>query len=76
MPLRQDIDYTQFLRQVQRSQGDVWFKTTSGDCLNLKSLLSEYIFASAVTAPELIADGIIDCEDKSDYTFLAEYLEG
>lgn len=75
MKLRKEISYVKFLQQVRQCNGEVLFKTLSGDRLNLKSALSEYIFIAAATSPNLIENGVIECLDKGDYALLSEYLE-
>lgn len=55
-----------FFRTVQRCRGEVWFDTDAGDHLNLKSELSQLVFAV-----------IINKLDKLDYriTFSEEDAE-
>ncbi len=43
--LRHQIEPVHFLKAVNRCRGEVVLTTGEGDCLNLKSTLSRYIFA-------------------------------
>lgn len=75
MPLKDNIDYAAFLKQVRRCRDDVHYTSLEGDYLNLKSLLSEYIFMSAAIGSNLIKGGNITCANKDDYKLLEDYLE-
>ena len=72
--LKYGVSYSNFMASIERCSGDVIFQTTAGDILNLKSKLSQFIFASAVTRPELIEDGQIICCVESDIAHLAPHL--
>lgn len=74
MTIKEIIDVPAFLAQVKTCSGDVFFKTVEGDSLNLKSVLSTYIFAVLVQNPELIRNGRVICEDTCDYERLRSYL--
>ena len=51
MKLKKDANLPDFLRTVAQCKDDVYFKTTQGDVLNLKSELSKYIFLAAAASP-------------------------
>lgn len=76
MTLKSDIKVIDFLKSVNECKQDVWFRTNAGDCINLKSELSKYLFLTAVSTPgKTFYDlGEISCEDPSDYSTLADYL--
>lgn len=76
MKLKADIDYTAFLQRVKLCRKDVFFTTEEGDILNLKSLLSTYVFLSAAVDSEVIKHGRIQFREPTDKAVLAEYLEG
>ena len=44
------------------------------DSLNLKSVLTGYIFVALMMSPEVLEEGWITCEEKEDYDILNEYL--
>lgn len=74
MKIREEIDYMDFLTQVKKCRGEVVFKSDEGDVLNLKSVLSQYVFAAVMSSGELISRGEIVCEDEADYTVLSYFL--
>ena len=43
MHLKADTDMSNFLSAVRQCSSEVFFETQEGDCLNLKSILSQYI---------------------------------
>lgn len=75
MKLKQGVSLPAFLDQVKKCQGEVYFKTNEGDCLNLKSVLTTYIFVTLMMEPEVIENGWITCEDTADYGILNTYLK-
>lgn len=75
MKLKNSIDYTEFLQQVRRCQGEVYYETAGGDMLNLKSVLSEYLFISAAMTSDLLCGGRVICSISSDYLSLCDYIE-
>lgn len=74
MTIKEYTDIPAFLSQVKSCSGDVFFKTDEGDSLNLKSVLSTYVFAVLMNTPELIQNGKVICEDERDYELLQPYL--
>lgn len=74
MTIKESSDIPAFLKQVKKCDGDVFFKTEEGDNLNLKSVLSTYVFAVLMQNPELIQTGKIVCENERDYKLLHSYL--
>ena len=75
MKLIQDTNIVEFLHAVKDCRADVLFISPDGNRLSLKSQLSQYIFAVAVSDSALLADGEIFCEDGRDAGLLADYLE-
>lgn len=75
MKLKQGVDFVKFLHCVQACRGDVLLVNASGDRLDLKSTLCEYIFVAAASSPEMTADGEIHCKNDADYALLSEFLE-
>lgn len=74
MKLKNGIDYTLFLRQVRLCAGTVEYETLGGDRLNLKSVLSEYLFVSAAMSSDLLAGGTLHCALPADCALLAVFL--
>lgn len=74
MKLKKEISLTSFLQKVKDCRGEVTFQTEEGDSLNLKSVLTGYIFVALMMSPEVLDEGWITCEEKEDYDILNEYL--
>lgn len=77
MKLRPDISPVEFLQTAAACSGEVLYKTEEGDCLNLKSQLSKYLFLVVFSKDTGVSmsDGDIVCEDPSDYTLLECFLK-
>ena len=75
MKIKKDIPVTKFLDTVRKCEGKVYFKTIEGDQLNLKSLLSQYIFVSIIDNAKLMDNGVVDCSMEEDVAMLKEFLE-
>jgi hypothetical protein len=75
MKLQKNADIAKFLIAVKSCSGDVFFESSEGDILNLASTLSQYVFYSVASQPQLLEDGIIRCDAQEDYAVLAEFLQ-
>ena len=78
MKLNRDADVPSFLLQTDQCAGDVIYTTPEGDCLNLKSQLSKYIFLAAANAESAVflLSGEIACSKAEDLEVLRPYLVG
>ena len=78
MKLNRDADVPSFLLQTDHCVGDVIYTTPEGDCLNLKSQLSKYIFLAAANAESaaFLLSGDITCSTAEDLEVLKPYLVG
>ena len=74
MKLRKNIDYGRLLQAIGRCSGNVMLVTTDGDCLNLKSTLSQFIFAAAVSGQVQLQDAALQIECKTDEAILLPFL--
>lgn len=74
MRIKEHVDFMRFLKAVRECSHDVLFRTDEGDCLNLKSALSQYVFAMIFSKPELLCAGKICC-DRDDFPKLSEFLD-
>lgn len=74
MQLRDDVDLLAFLNQIDKCKQDVYFKSTDGDNLNLKSQLSRYVMAVVANNRDFLLKGIISCKNEDDYKVLSDYL--
>lgn len=75
MRLKENVTVSEFLKQIQLCRGNVEFRTPEGDCLNLKSEMSKYLFAAVWEKQELIGKGILICKDENDRKFLSSLFE-
>ncbi|MCD8085896.1 MAG: polya polymerase [Clostridiales bacterium] len=75
MKLKANIDYKKFLASVRRCKGEVYYDTVEGDRLNLKSTLSEYLFATAAVTSGIIENSGVVCQLEEDYARLADFVE-
>ena len=74
MHLKSDADITKFLLTVKHCQSDVFYESDEGDVLNLASTLSQYVFCSIASQPDLWRRGTIRCEAEADYNALKDFL--
>ena len=75
MKLKQLKQYIDFIEAVQTCAADVYFCSEEGDRLNLKSTLSQFLFASICGDRDYLRGGTVVCQDSTDYDRLSSYLE-
>ena len=74
MHINPNINILNFLKQVQKCSAEVLFETSEGDRIALKSTLSQYIFFTIVSNPELLQSGTIRFEQDEDIKLLKNFL--
>lgn len=74
MHIKANANIVNFLKQVQKCRGEVLFETSEGDRIALKSTLSQYIFCTVASNPELLQSGVIHFEQEEDRLLLADFL--
>lgn len=74
MKLKKGINLVEFLNQVQKCRYDVYLETEDEDKLNLKSVLSQYLFVVLAEQSDVWEHGSIRCAEE-DLDLLGEYLE-
>jgi len=74
MRLRANMNLLDFFDTVKKCKHDVFFQTSEGDSLNLKSLLSQCILASILDNPELIETGHVVCELDDDRNIISDFF--
>lgn len=72
--LKKEADLSGFIRQIEKCQGDILFRTNQGDVLNLRSTLSAYVFAALAGKPELLYAGWVECCCAEDAGQLGMYF--
>ena len=75
MKLKQLNQYIDFMEAVQSCTADVYFCSDEGDRLNLKSTLSQFLFASICGDKDYLRGGTVVCQNEDDYDRLSSYLE-
>ena len=73
MKLKPDVNVPAFLQAVQSCSGEVYFTTPEGDCLNLRSALSQFIFTTAIAGKLQELDGNIAFQNPRDEALLRDY---
>lgn len=76
MHIKDNINIINFLKQVQKCCSEVLFETPEGDRIALKSTLSQYIFCTIASNPELLQSGTIRFEKEEDKMLLSDFLCG
>lgn len=74
MKLKRQEHYLDFIEAVQSCDSDVYFNSCEGDHLNLKSTLSQHLFAAACGDRKFLERGSIECIKAEDYGRLNAYL--
>lgn len=76
MKLRLDVSLAAFLHCASICEGEVLYRTSEGDQLNLKSRLSQYIFLAAADRKDsaILRSGQVVCTNTDDYQKLMSYL--
>ena len=74
MKLNPNADVPSFLLAVQNCTGDVHFTTSEGDNLNLKSAISQFVFAAVVSEQLAALNGEILIQCSGDLPILERYL--
>lgn len=74
MKVNPNTNIPRFLQAVQTCRGDVHFTTPEGDDLNLKSALSQFVFAAVVAGQLEELHGEIQFQDPEDLPVLQGYL--
>ena len=67
-------DYSHFAKDLGQCKGEVYFESTEGDHLNLKSTLSQFLLMSIVLGDIHMLEGEIHCDLKEDYETLQAYF--
>lgn len=73
MKLREQIDMREFLKQVKMCEDEVYLCTLEGDRLNLKSMLSQYVFVVLADQKEIVKASRLECS-REDSERLKEYV--
>lgn len=75
MQLREDVNIRDFLIYVKQCRGEVFLKTREGDILNLKSALSQFVFAVILENREKLEGIEVTLENEGDKEILKMFLD-
>lgn len=75
MRLKEGIDVNDFLAAAEKCTGQVFFHTTDGSILNLRSMLSHYVLVSILCNKSVLEDSQVVCTQDDDYQLMQNYLE-
>ena len=75
MQLREDVNIREFFKGVRQCRGEVLLKTQEGDILNLKSALSQFVFAVILENREKLEGIEVTLEDEGDRESLKMFLD-
>ena len=74
MKLNPNVSIPDFLAAVQNCSRDVWFTTPEGDRLNLRSALSQFVFAGVVAGNLENLLGEVCPEEPADLPKIRQFL--
>lgn len=74
MHIKSTANIVNFLKSVQKCDSEVLFETPEGDRIALKSTLSQYIFCTIASNPDLLQSGTIRFKNEADQKILIEFL--
>ena len=74
MKLNPNVSIPDFLTAVQECSRDVWFTTPEGDRLNLRSALSQFVFAGVVAGNLENLAGEVLMENPADLPKIRQFL--
>lgn len=75
MRLKDGFDIHSFVKATENCTGQIFFHTSEGDILNIKSLISEYLMVSILCNKSLLKDSQVICTQDEDYQVLKDFLE-
>lgn len=76
MKFKKGADILKFMEDVQSCSGDIFFISQEGDRLDLKSTLSQFLFASVCSDRSFLDRGDVECQQQNDYRKLMTFLQG
>ena len=68
-----NVDFDDFIKTVEKCQGDVYLETSDGDVLNLKSKLCQMLGISTILANTEISEATVRCSNINDETLLFRF---
>ena len=74
MKIKPNANIPRFLQAVQSCQGAIHYTTPEGDDLNMKSALSQFVFAAVVAGQLEEIHGDIKLQNSEDLSVVQSFL--
>jgi len=71
---KSEKDCMDFLQAVRNCREDVYLVTTDGDRLNMKSILSQYVFSAIAGKEVFIKNAVLSCSLAEDFELLQPFM--
>lgn len=68
-----NIDFADFIKEIDKCKGDVYLETSEGDVLNLKSKLCQIIGLSTILKNTEVTEATLRCTNPEDETMLFRF---
>jgi len=68
-----DVDLNDFIHTVEKCKGNVYLKTSEGDCFNLKSRLSAIVGLAELIRGGIVTEATLECDNAEDETKLFRF---
>ncbi|MCD7747645.1 MAG: hypothetical protein LUI15_08320 [Firmicutes bacterium] len=68
-----DVDITDFIHALDSCTGDVYLETEEGDCINLKSRLSQLLGIATIIKGGSVTNASLRCENAEDESKLFRF---
>lgn len=75
MQLKDGVNITDFLADIENCDAEVYFETPEGDSLSLNSIISQYIFCMIAKNSCQLKHGTFRLVNPEDLKWLDTYLE-
>lgn len=68
-----DVDIAEFIHTLDGCSGNVYLETEEGDCINLKSRLSQLLGLAQIIEGGCVTQAVIRCENPDDESKLFRF---
>lgn len=76
MYLKDNVKLAELINKAKLCRGDVFYKTTEGDVLNLKSFLTQMLLQSIASSDSsILVGGQVLCDQEEEYVHFTEYAK-
>lgn len=74
MKLKENIDYSEFLKAIPQCTGEILLITEDGDRLNLKSTLSQFVFIAAIHGQFRFSRATLELTNPDDLEVVKSFV--